>query len=224
MTSPRIPSEVFRFFGELARENKREWFEANKARYVAEVRDPLLRFVEAFAPKRARVSKHMMADPRPSGGSLFRIYRDTRFSGDKTPYKTHTGLSFRHAAGRDVHAPVFYLHLQPGTVFAAAGLWRPPAEAVKQVRDAIVTRPDRWKRAVRACPLRHDEDSLKRPPRGYPADHPLVDDLRRQTFITSTPFTERQACASDFLDRFADACRRGTPLMEFLTGAMGLRW
>jgi uncharacterized protein (TIGR02453 family) len=222
--SAHISPELFRFFGELSRHNDREWFEANKARYLGHVRDPLLRFVEAFGPRLARISRHMAADPRPSGGSLFRIYRDTRFSRDKRPYKTHAGLSFRHADGRDVHAPVFYLHLEPGTVFAAAGMWRPPAESVTQVRDAIVAHPERWKRAIRACPLRHDEDSLKRPPRGYAADHPLVEDLKRQTFITSAPFTEKQACAPDFVDRFAEACRRGVPLMAFLTAAVGLRW
>ena len=219
-----ITPRLFRFFAELARNNERTWFEDNKARYVAEVRDPLLRFVEAFGPRLARISLHMTADPRPVGGSLFRIHRDTRFARDKSPYKTHAGLSFRHVAGRDVHAPIFYLHLQPGMVFAAAGLWRPPAEAVKQVRDAIVAKPDAWRRAVRACPLSHQEDSLRRPPRGYDPEHPLVDDLKRQTFITSTPFTQAHACAPDFGERFARACRGATPLMQFLTGAVGLRW
>ena len=219
-----ITPRLFRFFSELARHNDRAWFEDNKARYVEEVRDPLLRFVEAFGPRLARISLHMTADPRPVGGSLFRIHRDTRFARDKSPYKTHAGLSFRHAAGRDVHAPIFYLHLQPGMVFAAAGMWRPPAEAVKQVRDAIVAKPDAWRRAVRACPLSHDEDSLRRPPRGYDPQHALVEDLKRQTFITSTPFTQAQACAPDFGDRFARACRGATPLMQFLAGAVGLRW
>ena len=219
-----ITPRLFRFFAELARHNDRAWFEDNKARYLEEVRDPLLRFVEAFGPRLARISLHMTADPRPVGGALFRIHRDTRFSRDKSPYKTHAGLSFRHAAGRDVHAPIFYLHLQPNMVFAAAGMWRPPAEAVKQVRDAIVAKPDAWRRAVRACPLSHDEDRLRRAPRGYDPAHPLVEDLKRQTFITSTPFTQAQACAPDFGDRFARACRGATPLMQFLTGAVGLRW
>jgi len=219
-----IGPRLFRFFSELARHNDRQWFEENKGRYVEEVRDPLLRFVEAVGPRLGKISRHMVADPRPVGGSLFRIYRDTRFSRDKTPYKTHAGLSFRHAAGRDVHAPLFYLHLQPGMVFAAGGLWRPPAEAVKQVRDAIVARPDAWRRATRACPLSHADDRLKRPPRGYDPTHPLIEDVKRQTFITSTPFTQAQACAPDFADRFARACASAAPLMQFLTGAVGLRW
>jgi uncharacterized protein (TIGR02453 family) len=222
--SSYVTPKTLRFLGELANNNKRQWFEANKARYVEEVRDPLLRLVEAFAPKLTKISRYMVADPRPVGGSLFRIHRDTRFSRDKSPYKTHGGISFRHAQGRDIHAPVFYLHIQPGQVFAAAGMWRPPSESLKQVRDAIVARPEAWKRVARACPIREDGDRLKRPPRGYDPTHPLVDDLKRQTFITSTRFTDRQACAPDFLDRFTQACRRATPLMEFLTKAVGLRW
>jgi len=219
-----ITPRTFRFFRELARHNDREWFEANKRRYLEEVRDPLVRFIEAFGPKLARISSHMVADPRPVGGSLFRIYRDTRFSKDKRPYKTHAGLSFRHADGRDVHAPVFYLHLEPGSVFAAAGMWRPPAESVKLVRDAIVAHPDRWKRATRTCPLGEPGDGLQRTPRGYDPGHPLVADLKRHFFITTTSSTEKEACAPDFLDRFAQACRRATPLMRVLTGAVGLRW
>ena len=219
-----ITPRTFRFFRELARHNDREWFEANKRRYLEEVRDPLVRFIEAFGPKLARISAHMVADPRPVGGSLFRIYRDTRFSKDKRPYKTHAGLSFRHADGRDVHAPVFYLHLEPGSAFAAAGMWRPPAESVKLVRDAIVAHPERWKRATRTCPLGEPGDGLQRTPRGYDPEHPLVADLKRQSFITTTSFTEKEAGAPEFLDRFAHACRRATPLMRFLTGAVGLPW
>src|SRR5216117_84989 len=140
---------MFRFFSELARNNDREWFEANKRRYIEEVRDPLVRFIEAFGPKLARISAHMVADPRPVGGSLFRIYRDTRFSKDKTPYKTHTGISFRHEQAKDIHAPVFYLHLDPGHVFAGAGIWHPDGPTLARIRDAIVSEPDRWQEVVR---------------------------------------------------------------------------
>src|SRR5262249_27077783 len=156
--------------------------------------------------------------------SLFRIYRDTRFSRDKHPYKTHAGLSFRHAAGRDVHGPIFYLHIQPGRVFGAAGMWHPPPDAVKSGRAAIVAHPDPREPVVRACPLRYDEDRLKRVPRGHDPAHPLAEELKRQTFITSADFSEAQASRRDFLDRFSKACRRASPLMEFLAQAVGLRW
>jgi uncharacterized protein (TIGR02453 family) len=117
------------------------------------------------------------------------------------------------------------LHLQPGTVFAAAGIWRPPPETLTQIRQALVAQPERWRRAVRACPLDdHGDDRLKRVPRGYDPEHPLADDLKRLSFTTSTRVSEREACAPDFVDRFAKACRQATPLMKFLTDAVGLRW
>jgi uncharacterized protein (TIGR02453 family) len=222
--NPYITPKTFQFFRELAEHNERGWFEANKQRYHDEVRDPLLRFVADFAPKLLKISKHMEADPRPVGGSLFRIYRDTRFAKDKSPYKTQAGMTFRHSAGRDVHGPVFYLNVEPGRVFQGAGLWHPPADALKLVRDAIVEKPERWKRSIAGLELGHGEDALKRLPRGYDPEHPCADDLRRRSFTSVTDFTQAQACAPDFLARYADACKRSARLMEFLTGALGLPW
>ncbi len=220
-----VTPRTFRFLSELARHNDRDWFNANKDRYIEEVRDPLLAFVAAFAPKLAKISHQMVADPRPVGGSLFRIYRDTRFSVDKRPYKTHAGLSFRHRSGREVHGPVFYLHLEPGTVFSAAGMWHPPSDSVKQVRDAIIAHPERWERATRGRSRALDDgDRLVRPPRGYDLEHPLLEDLKRKSFTMSTRFTQKEACAPDFLNQFARACRQTAPLMEFLTDAVGLPW
>ena len=221
MPNPYVTPRTFQFFRELAEHNDRRWFEANKQRYHDEVRDPLLRLVADFAPKLAKISKHMVADPRPVGGSLFRIYRDTRFAKDKSPYKTQAGLTFRHDAGRDVHGPIFYLHLEPGRVFAAAGLWHPPAEILKPVRDAIAEKPERWKRAITGLDL-DAGDPLKRPPQGYDADHPCAADLQRRSFTASTSFTQKDACAPDFLSKYAEACRRSAPLVAFLTQAVGL--
>ncbi len=220
-----ISPSTFRFLRELAQNNNREWFNANKDRYIEEVRDPLLGFVEAFDAKLEKISSSMVADPRSNGGSLFRIYRDTRFSKNKSPYKIYAGMTFRHVDGRDVPAPGFYLHLEPGRVFTAAGMWHAPTDALKEVRDAIVEHPERWKRATRGRMRSLDEgDRLKRAPRGFDPEHPLVEDLKRKSFTISTNFTQKDACAPDFLNRFAQASRRAGPLMEFLTCAVGLRW
>ena len=217
-----VTPETFRFFSELARHNDRAWFEANKARYLEQVRDPLLRFVEAFGPGLARISRHMVADPRPAGGSLFRIYRDTRFSADKSPYKTHVGIYFPHKqAGRDVHAPCFYLHLEPGDCFAGGGLWHPDAPALRTVRTAIVEWSDAW-RLVRRAGLLEEGDALKSPPRGYDAAHPFIDDLKLKDFVSSTPLTESRVCSPQLIEEFADVCRRMRPLIRFLTEALGL--
>jgi len=220
LVSPR----TFRFLRELAEHNERAWFEANKQRYLDDVRDPLLRFVAAAGPKLTKLSRSVVADPRPVGGSLFRIHRDVRFSKDKSPYKTHAALSFRHADGKEKPAPGFYLHLGPGDVFAGGGLWHAPPEAVKQVRDAIVARPQAWARVVRACPLGEEQDTLKRPPRGYDPAHRFIEDLKRQSFTTGARFTQTQACADDFVERFTGACRKAAALMEFLSRAVGVPW
>jgi uncharacterized protein (TIGR02453 family) len=112
-------------------------------------RDPALRFIANFAVILPRIAPGYVADPRASGGSLFRIYRDTRFSNDKTPYKTHIGMQFRHRfGGKDVHAPCFYFHLAPKDCFIAAGLWHPDPVALLKVRRAIAENPKAWKAAA----------------------------------------------------------------------------
>ena len=159
---------------------------------------------------------------------MFRIHRDVRFARDKSPYKTHAAAHFRHEMGREVHGPGFYLHLEPGEVFAGVGMWQPDTEALVKVRDAIVARPVRWRRALSSRGFKPDftleGESLKRPPKGYDADHPLIEDLKRKDFIASRSFSLEDACAPDFIDRFTDACRTASPYMEFLTAAVRLAW
>ena len=159
---------------------------------------------------------------------MFRIYRDVRFSKDKSPYKTHAAVHFRHEVGKEVHGPGFYLHLEPGHVFAGTGMWHPDSKTLARVRDAIVANPARWKRMVSnqgiGGTFKLEGDSLKRPPRGYDTDHPLVEDLKRKDYLVSKTFAEDVAYAPEFIDRYTDVCRKASPLMEFLTTAVGLPW
>ncbi len=217
----RVSGDLFAFLAELRRHNDRVWFNANKDRYLGDVRDPMLAFIASVAAPLARISRHIVVDPRPSGGSLMRIYRDTRFSRDKTPYKTNVGIHFGVKAPRDFEAPGYYLHVEPAEVFMGAGIWHPGADALRAIRTAIVKDPRAWKVAKRGG-LTHDEATLKRPPRGFDPDHPLIDDLKRLSFTSGARFSERQACAPDFSIRFVAACRREAPLMRFLARAMGL--
>ena len=130
--------ELFEFLGELALNNNREWFHANKSRYESVVRDSLLEFVADFAEPLSKISSHFVADPRPSGGSMFRIYRDVRFSKDKSPYKTMAAAHFSHERAKEVPAPGFYLHLAPAESFVGVGIWHPDATTLKNIRDTIV--------------------------------------------------------------------------------------
>lgn len=218
-------SELFRFLAELAAHNERAWFETNKPRYRTAIQEPLLRFITDFAPELAAISPHFVADPRPQGGSMFRIHRDVRFSADKSPYKTHAAAQFRHRAAKDVHAPGFYLHLEPGGCFVGVGIWHPDGPTLAAIRAALVATSDGWKKAVgdrafaRAFTL--GGDALKRPPQGFDPSHPLIEDLKRKDFVAMAPLSEEQAMAADFLVHFTATCRAAALFMRFLATAIG---
>ena len=216
--------DLFAFLTDLRANNDREWFAANKHRYESALLEPSLDFVADFAPRLERISRHFVADPRPSGGSLFRIYRDTRFSKDKSPYKTNAGIHFRHERAREAPAPGFYLHLSPGEVFAGGGIWHPDTATALRIREAIVEDPDRWRRVTRtgafAKSFTLGGDSLKRPPAGFDPEHPFVDDLKRKDFFGWTKLTEEQATAPGFLAEYERLCKGVFPLVQFLCEAV----
>src|SRR5258705_296723 len=141
---------LFRFLRDLRKNNDRDWYLAHKEGYESDVKGPALAFISAFAAALRKISPHLVADPRPVGGSLFRIHRDVRFGADKRPYKTHVGIHFRHAGGEGAHAPGFYLQLEPGDVFAGAGIWQPDGAVLSEVRDAIAESPAAWRSAAGA--------------------------------------------------------------------------
>ncbi len=214
--------QTFAFLRRLKRNNRREWFQKHKDEYELHLRQPALRFIADFGAPLFEISPHLVADPRSSRGSLYRIYRDTRFSSDKRPYKTHLAMRFSHA-GRDVHSPGYYLHLEEGGCFAAAGLWHPEPPVLLRVRNAMVARPQEWKK-VRAMLNWDDASKLRRPPRGFPCDHEFVEDLKLKDLGTSIEFSDRQVCSPKFLPVFADACRSMAPLARFLSSALGLKF
>jgi len=217
--------EFFGFLEELKLNNTREWFQANKERYRSVVQEPLLRFISDFADPLHDISREFVADPRPSGGSMFRIYRDVRFAKDKSPYKTHAAAQFRHRAGRDAHAPGFYLHLEPGNVFVGAGSWHPGGEAIGQIRTAIADNPKAWQKVLNSPGFfkRHRlvGESLKRPPRGFDPEHPLIEEIKRKDFISIENFSQTKACSPGFFNVVADSFRTASPLVRFLTEAVG---
>jgi uncharacterized protein (TIGR02453 family) len=215
---PSFDAELFEFLRELRKNNNREWFLANKTRYESFVRDPLLRFIVEVGPRLGAISRYFV------GGSMFRVYRDVRFSRDKTPYKTHAAAHFPHAASdHDVHAPGFYLHLEPRRCFAAAGLWHPDGTTLEKVRKGITRRPGAWQSVLRRR-LPIDGDRLSRPPRGYDSTHRYIEDLKLKDFITRVSFPDIAVCSPRFPSAFVRACTTMSPLMEFLTKALNLAW
>ena len=220
--------ELFQFLDELNSNNRREWFEQNRARYERDVREPLITFIVDFAPRLKKISSSFIADPRPIGGSMFRIYRDVRFSTDKRPYKTHAAARFPHVMARDVHAPGYYLHLEAGNVFFGAGIWHPDPPTLAKIRDLIVANPRLWKKSIedaRFCKRWElSGETLTRPPKGYDPAHPLIDDLKRKDFIAIAGFSEADALSPSFIDRFTESCEAASPLMKFLAKALAIQF
>jgi len=220
-----FPQDFFAFFRELKERNDRAWFEANKERFKASVQSPMSDFIAAIAAPLSRVSKEFIADPRPNGGSMFRIYRDIRFSKDKRPYKEHGACQFRHRLGRDVHAPGFYVHLEPGEVFFGGGLWMPEADALFKVRSAIATKTPAWKKVASGNDFarrfgRVEGDALTRPPKGFDPDHPAISDLKRKSFHVMQASSEKAAQSRGFAEEAAAAFKGASPLMKFLCEAL----
>jgi uncharacterized protein (TIGR02453 family) len=214
--------DVFVFLRQLKRNNDRGWFANNKARYQASVVEPALSFIGGFAPKLGKISPFFVADARPTRGSLFRIYRDTRFSEDKRPFKTHVGIHFSHSSGKDAHAPVFYLHLEPDSCFVAAGIWHPDSRALTRVRTAIARDAEQWAKVRKMLTL--EGNRLSRPPVGFDASHPFIDDLKMKDFVASVALSEDQICSAKLMRDFGSACRKMSPLVEFTTKALGLKF
>ena len=220
-----FPSSFFDFFTELANNNERSWFNANKERYREDVVAPISRLIAAMAPRLERISGHFVADPRPTGGSMFRIYRDVRFAKDKRPYKEHAACQFRHNLGRDAHAPGFYIHLAPDEVIFGGGMWMPPSPQLKSVREAIAKDSAGWRRASGNKKLKETfggiaGDGLKRPPRGFDGDHPLIEDIKRKSFFAMRHEKPRIANSAKFLDEVEATFKAASPLMRFLCRAV----
>ena len=219
---------LFAFLRELRVNNDRDWFQRNKARYEKDVRDPALRFIEAVGPGLRKLSTHLVADPRPVGGSLFRIHRDIRFSKDKSPYKTAVGMSFGHDQGAMGAAPGLYLHLEPEASFAGGGVHMPDTAALTRIRDAIVHDTATWKKATGdatfAPMYTNMGEALKRVPPGYDAAHPCGDDLRRKGHTWHVQYGEKEVCSPGFLDSYLEACRAAQPFHRFMSKALGVTW
>ena len=221
-----FPKDFFAFYRALKKNNNRDWFNANKARYHEAVVKPMGEYIGSMAPLLEAISPYYNADPRPHGGSMFRIYRDTRFSNDKTPYKTHAACHFRHRAGRDAHAPGFYLHIETDGLSIGGGIWRPPAKQLGLIRDFIADNPAAWEDLAQSAEIRDlggiQGDALKRPPRGFAADARHIEDLKRKSFYVMTGFSAGLALNSDLVTESARVFRTAARLNHFVSDALEL--
>jgi len=223
-----FPQGTLSFLSELKANNNKAWFNDNKPRYEAMVREPALAFIESMAPGLGEISPHFRAISKKVGGSLMRVYRDTRFARDKTPYKTNIGIQFRHELGKDVHAPGFYLHIEPEGCFVGAGIWHPESKTLNQIRNFMDDNPAAWKKALQvpafARQFNLEGDRLKRPPRGFTADHPLIDDLKRKDFIAIKSIGSETIHSARFGQSVLKDFRSADALMRYLCTAINVNY
>ena len=214
------------FLEQLAANNNREWFNENKARYEEHVLDVALRFIQSMQDPLAQIAPRFTAVPQRVGGSLMRVYRDTRFSHNKLPYKTNVGIQFRHEQAKDVHSPGYYVHVDPDQVFLGVGMWRPDAESLRAIRERIVAKPAEWKRAVGDAKFRRHfalgGESLTRAPRGFDKDHELIDDIRRTSFIAVRDLDIGDCLRPEFQRTVEASFAAAAPFMTFLCKAVGV--
>jgi uncharacterized protein (TIGR02453 family) len=217
--------EAIDFLADLAQNNDRAWFQPRKADYERLLRAPLEALCSALAERFAARAIPLEADPKRSP---FRIYRDTRFSRDKSPYKTHLGASFPWldeagaAVDAGAHANGGYFHFEPGEMFVGGGMWRAEKPRLEALRRAIVEDPDAVRAAVEEPGFVawfgdvHTHEALKRVPKGYRPDHPMADMFRWKDVVFGRRLSDADVCSPDLPDLVADGYAAALPVFRFL--------
>ena len=223
--------DAIQFLADLAANNDREWFQPRKAEYERLLKEPLAGLCVALEDAFRARGIPLRADPVKSP---FRIYRDVRFSRDKSPYKTAASASFGWLGdeasvpeGRshadNVHASGGYFHLQPGNIYVGGGVWHPDPSWLKGFRDRVANRTGEFRAIVEAPAfveafgsVSDDGESLKRVPAGYPPDHPAADLLRKKNVTFGRRLSDDDAFSPELPRILADAFATGTPLLRYL--------
>jgi uncharacterized protein (TIGR02453 family) len=228
---PGFTPAALTFLRQLARHNDREWFKARKAQFDDQLQAPLRLLVEEMDVRLARIAPEMHGSPRRS---IFRIHRDTRFSRDKSPYKTHVSCWFSHThaghgVGTETHGAGagYYFHLEPGASMVAGGIWMPARPALLAIRERIAGRGAELQRLLRARALAgrftplSDEGKLVRTPRGFATDHPHAELLRHSSFTVSAPLTDEEVLDPALPRRLEKDFVAMRPLVRWLNDALG---
>jgi uncharacterized protein (TIGR02453 family) len=222
------------FLRDLKRHNNRTWFEAHRAEYEANVKQPMRELIEQMDVRLARFAPEIIGEPKRS---MFRIYRDIRFSPDKSPYKTHASCWFYHrdgsrAVGREAGGGAgagFYFQIAPGDSFVGGGMWMPPREALLPLREAIAEDPKRFariatdRRLARRFGGLSEEAVLRRVPRGFAPDHPAARWLKFQSFVVGRPLADAQAVSPRLPALLEADFRLMLPLVRWINGVLALR-
>lgn len=217
-----IQPDTLAFIKDVAKHNNREWFAEHKGRYET-AREDVLSFIDKLIPELAATDPAFPAD-MPAKKCLMRIYRDVRFSKNKDPYKNNYGTSFR-VKGSGMPEPEYYLHIQPGQCFLAAGFWMPEPEVLKKIREEIDYNTSEFLDIIRAKSFSSifklsEEDKLKKAPKGYENDHPVIDLLKLKSYIAIYPLKDEEFIEPGIVDKLKTAFRSVYPFVLFLRNAV----
>jgi uncharacterized protein (TIGR02453 family) len=218
-----IQSHTLDFLKELVENNNREWFQVNKERYD-KARENVIELTTDIIGKLHQIDPGVNADLDPKK-CVMRIYRDIRFSKNKTPYKNNFGISLP-ASGTKLGGAEYYLHIQPGKSFIAGGYWMPETEHLKAIRQEIDYNADDLKKIIDAPHFIklfgefRKQDQLKTVPRDYSAENPNIDLLKLKSFIVSHPLKDKELMSAKAADEIVEVCSNLYPLNVFLKNAL----
>lgn len=219
----------FEFFRQFKENNERDWFHQNRERYERFVRDPFLHLLTDLQPSIVKISPHFHADPKPVGGSMFRINRDTRFSKDKAPYKTWAGARIFHERHKETTTPAFYIHIAASECFVAGGIWHPESGPLRQIRSFILDNPQSWKSATQTAAFKKHlkmdrSESLKRAPHDVNPDHELIEDLKLKNFVALSPMDQDIVTSPRLAKHVSDQFERMAPMIDYLCTALDVKY
>jgi uncharacterized protein (TIGR02453 family) len=220
--TPHFTSDTLRFLRALKRNNRREWFQPRKDRYDEHVRAPMLALIERLAADFPKFAPEMVASPKTS---MYRIYRDTRFSEDKTPYKTQAAASFRWRGLDRGRGAGLYLEIGPSWTWMGGGFYAPEPADLVRIREHIAASHPELHRTVRTAGFRRafgplEGETLTRVPRGYPKDHPAADYLRYRNYLAGREFPPEFATSARFYPTLLATFKSAMPLVRFLNAAL----
>lgn len=219
MAAPIINSSSFTFLKQLAKNNNRDWFNAHKDRYLEE-HETIAVFAEALLHE---MNRHDVIETASGKKSLHRIYRDTRFSKEKTPYKTNWSGSFRRAT--KARRGSYYFHIEPGNTFIGGGFWGPEPDDMKRIRDEFAYDAKPFRKIIGTKTFRDTfgelyGEQIKTTPKGYSAADPAIDLLRYKQFLLIKHFSDKEVMSPNFLKEVNNGFKKMRPFLDYMTGVL----
>ena len=210
--------EAFTFLRNLARHNDRAWFQPRKAQFELELREPLLAIVRKVTDAMVDFAPNHV---RPAEKSVFRIYRDTRFSTDKRPYKTHVAAWWTHTGFEKTSGAGYYFHISPKEVIVAAGSYMPEKVQLAAIRHWLLDHHDEFRKLLRSAKVHKHYDEfegnpLTRPPKGFPAEHPGMDLIRCRQWGLAATLPAQVALRKDLADVLIRYFKVAAPVVDAL--------